>query len=153
MAARSGVEMGERGYARGAINLGADLGKTRLDVAGHVRQGDGLETNDFYDSGEIVASLEWSLAPGTTLGVVTRINESEIGISRSSGVPSPNRRIDWQERQVAVPYSKEMGKWKLDAQWSNVTLESAFRDPDDAFGFTFSDTTSESPAPPSTGHL
>ena len=137
------VEVGERGYSRAAINLGADLARTRLDVAGHIRQGDGLQTNDFYDSGELVASLEWSLGEDSTLGVVTRVNDSEIGIPRSAGLPSPNRRIDWQERQLAVPYSRQMGNWSLDAQWSTVTLDSAFRDPDDAFGFTSSDTRSE----------
>ncbi|MFQ5525771.1 MAG: TonB-dependent receptor plug domain-containing protein [Thermoanaerobaculia bacterium] len=137
------LEAGERGYRRGALSFGADLGGVRLDLAGHLREGDGLEINDFYDAGELVASLDWNLGSSATLGVVARINESEVGIPRSSGVLSPNRRIDWQERQIAVPYTKRLDKWSLDAQISSVTLESSFRDPDDAFGFTASDTRSD----------
>ncbi len=137
------LEAGERGYRRGAISLGRELGRLRFDVAGHFREGEGLEANDFYDGAEGVASLEWSVGRSATLGLVTRVNESKLGIPRSSGVPSPNRRIDWQERQVAMPYSRTMGNWSFDAQWSATTMESAFADPDDAFGFTGSDTRSE----------
>lgn len=136
------LEAGERGYERGALSAGASWGAARLDLAGNFRSGSGLETNDFYRGAELVANLEWAASPRTTVGVVTRLNDSAVGIPRSSGLPSPNRRIDWTERQVAVPIEWVGGDWKLETQISNVTLESSFRDPDDAFGFTESDTRS-----------
>jgi vitamin B12 transporter len=137
------IEAGERGYTRGAVSLGAEVGNARLDLAGSVRQGDGLETNDFYRGAELVTGMEWSLGPRATLGFLTRINDSAVGIPRSSGLPSPERRIDWDERQVSVPFSWRGGNWEFDTQLSNVSLDSSFRDPEDVFGFTESDTRSE----------
>ncbi len=137
------MEAGERGYGRAAVSLGAELGNTRLDLAGNFREGDGLETNDFYRGGELVAGMEWSLSSRATLGLLTRVNESKVGIPVSSGLPSPERTIDWGERQVAVPFRWDSGSWSFDAQLSSVSLDSSFRDPEDVFGFTESDTRSE----------
>ncbi|MCH7666350.1 MAG: TonB-dependent receptor [Acidobacteria bacterium] len=136
------LEAGARGYERGALSLGAEFGNARLDLAGNFRSGDGLESNDFYRGAELVASLEWSVSPTATLGLLTRFNDSAVGIPRSSGLASPERRIDWSERQVAVPFRWQTGNWEFDTQFSNLTLDSSFRDPQDVFGFTESDTRS-----------
>jgi TonB-dependent vitamin B12 receptor len=138
------LEGGSNGYLRGAVSAGTELGPVRFDVSGHLRRGDGQLENDFYDSEELMARFEWLVGPGMSLGVVARANDSKTGIPLSGGAPSPNREISWQERQVAVPFRAELGRWQVDARLSAVTYDSAFRDPDDAFGFTASDTQSES---------
>jgi len=58
-------------------------------------------------------------------------------------MPSPNRRISWEERLVGLPFHFERDRWTLDAQLSGVFYDSAFRDPDDFYGFTRSDTESQ----------
>lgn len=136
------LEAGARGYERVAVSAGAAFADARLAIAGNVRSGDGLETNDFFRGAELVADLEWTVSPRSTLGLLGRVNDSAVGIPRSSGLASPERRIDWAERQIAVPFDWESGHWKLESQVSNVVLDSAFRDPEDAFGFTASDTRS-----------
>ena len=137
------LEAGDRGYGRAAVTAGAEFGDARLDIAANLRSGDGLEANDFYRGAELVADLEWTVSPRATLGVLTRLNDSAVGIPRSSGLPSPERQIDWTERQIAVPFGWESGNWKLETVASNVALDSSFRDPEDAFGFTESDTESK----------
>jgi vitamin B12 transporter len=138
------LEGGNDGYLRGAVSAGRQLGAVRFDVSGHLRRGDGQLENDFYDSEELMARFEWLLGPGMSLGVVARANDSQTGIPLSGGAPSPNREISWQERQLSLPFRAELGRWQVDARLSTVTYDSAFRDPDDAFGFTASDTESES---------
>lgn len=138
------LEGGSQGYLRGALSAGKQLGSLRLDVSGHLRRGEGRLENDFYDSEELVARGEWRFAPGLSLGLIARANDSQSGIPLSGGSPSPNREISWQERQLAVPFRAELGRWQVDARLSTVAYDSAFQDPDDPFGFTASSTESES---------
>jgi outer membrane cobalamin receptor len=140
--ARLDLEAGGNGYRRGGLSAGARLGEVQLEVAGHLRQGDGEIQNDFYDGQELMAHADWSLRPGMSVGVVARAAETETGIPYSGGQPSPRRQIAWNERLVGVPLRFESNRWRLHAQLSGVRYESAFRDPDDPFGFTASDTDS-----------
>ena len=81
---------------------------------------------------------------GASLGLLVRANDSDTGIPRDGARVSPNRRIAWREREVALPLRFETGRWQLEGQLSRTTFDNAFRDPDDPFGFTSSDTDSES---------
>lgn len=137
-------EISENSYARGAVSAAAPLGNGHLQVAGHIRQGDGTAENDFFRGGEFVALAEWEVGANGSIGLATRVNDSTVGIPFSTGVPSPNRRISWQERQLALPFELTLGAWRIESQLSSSVLDSSFRDPDDAFGFTESDTRSTS---------
>jgi vitamin B12 transporter len=138
------VEAGEGSYRRGEVTAAGELGKARFDVAGHLRRGHGQVDNDFYDGESLMARVEWALRPGMTLGVLARGAEADTGIPFNSGQPSPQRTITWEETQIALPFRAEVGSWEVQAQLSRVTYDSAFRDPEDPFGFTASDTESES---------
>lgn len=138
------VEGGGDGYSRAAVELGLAGDSVQFDLFGHTRRGDGTLDNDFYDSDELVARLEWKPTDGAWLGFVIRANDSETGIPLSGGVPSPERRIAWEEREVAVPIRYERGDWQFDAQLAQVEYDNRFSDPGDTFGFTESDTQSES---------
>src|SRR5262245_19462187 len=94
------LEGGENGYRRGALVAGTDLGSARLDAAGNVRRGDGELANDFFDAEEATVRALWTLAPGVSLGVLGRANDSDTGIPLSGGQPTLHRRISWQEREV-----------------------------------------------------
>ena len=136
------LEAGENNYARGGLAAGAKVGPVQLDLAGHRRRGDGQVGNDDFASDELMVRADWIFKPGMSLGLALRGLDADTGIAYSGGAPSPNRRISWRERMVGLPFSFESGGWKVDAQMSGVFYDSAFRDPDDAFGFTASDTES-----------
>lgn len=137
------AEAGGDGYYRGGIAAGTDLGKLRLDVTGHLRKGDGELPNDFYDSEEMIARGLWTVRPGVSVGLLARVNDSETGIPRVSGQPNLVGDIAWRERELAVPFAADLGTWEVEAQLSQTRFDSAYRDPDDPFGFTASDTESE----------
>ena len=141
------LEGGEHGYARAGLAAAAELGtlpgQPRLDVTGHLRRGGAELPNDSFDSEELMARSQWTLRPGMTLGLLVRANDSETGIPVDGVAPTPRRRIDWEEREVAVPFRVESGHWEVDAQLSRTWFDAGYREPDDPFGFTFSDTESE----------
>ena len=140
--AQLNLEAGENNYARGGLAAGTRVGSVQLDLAGHMRRGDGQVDNDDFASDELMVRADWSFKPGMSLGLALRGLDAETGIAYSGGAPSLNRRISWEERLVGLPFSFENDSWKVDAQMSGVFYDSAFRDPDDAFGFTASDTES-----------
>ena len=137
------LEAGGDGYARGGLSGGARLGAVQLDIAGHLRRGDGQVDNDDYAGEELMVRADWALKPGMSLGLTLRGLNTDTGIAYSGGSPSPNRRISWEERLVGLPFRFESDRWTLDAQLSGVFYDSAFRDPDDLFGFTAADTESQ----------
>lgn len=137
------LEGGEHNYGRAGLAAGKDIGSLRLDVTGSARQGDGVLNNDFFKGEELVTRGLWTLQPGVSLGVLARANDAETGIPFSGATLTPHRRISWQEREVAVPFQATLGSFDVAAQVSRTRFDSAYRDRDDPFGFTASDTRSE----------
>jgi vitamin B12 transporter len=137
------AEAGEDGYYRGGLAAGTDVGNLRLDVTGHLKRGDGELPNDFYDSEELLARSLWTIRPGISVGLLARANDSETGIPRVSGQPNLIGDIAWQERELAIPFVADLGTWEVEAQLAQTRFDSAYRDADDPFGFTASDTESE----------
>ncbi len=137
------AEAGEDGYYRGGLAAGTDVGNLRLDVTGHLRRGDGELPNDFYDSEELLARGLWTIRPGISVGLLARANDSETGVPRISGQPNLIGDIAWEERELAIPFVADLGTWEVEAQLAQTRFDSAYRDADDPFGFTASDTESE----------
>lgn len=137
------VEGGEHGYVQGQVAGGVNLGEVRLDATGHVRHDEGTLNNDFFDGEEGVVRALWGFQPGSTLGLMVRANDSETGVPFSSGVPTPDTTIAWQEREAAVPFDLTGGRWTVDAQLSDTRFDDRFRSPDDPFGAYASDTHSQ----------
>ncbi|MEA2691869.1 MAG: vitamin transporter [Acidobacteriota bacterium] len=137
------LEGGSHAYKRAGLTGGWDFRQVHLDLAGHARRGDGEIKNDAFDSEDLLARALWTLAPGVSLGVIGRADDSETGIPLSGGTPTPNRHIAWREREVAIPFRFERGDFALDAQASRVAFDNAYRDPGSPSGFTAANTTSE----------
>jgi vitamin B12 transporter len=137
------LEAGENDYRRGGLAAGAQLGSVRLDVAGHLRRGDGEVENDFYDGEDFMVRADWAFHSKMSLGIIARAADADTGIPFSGGQLSPNRKIFWEERQIGVPFRFETGKWKVNARLTGVSYDNRFEDPDDPFGFTGSQTQSE----------
>jgi vitamin B12 transporter len=139
-----GLEVGKDGYRRATLAASVESGGGRYDVAAHSRRGDGLAENDFYDSDELVAQGRWRAGERLELGLVVRANESQLGIPYSGGVATPQRTSNWQETEVALPVTLELGDWRLEGRVSRVSLDSELLDPDDPFGYTSSGSSSVS---------
>jgi vitamin B12 transporter len=137
------LEGGSNDYKRGGLTGGWNLGNVQLDLAGHVRRGDGEIRNDAFDSEDLLARALWTLAPGVSLGVIGRADDSNTGIPFSGETETPHRQIAWQEREVGIPFRLDRSDFSLDALVSRVAFDNSYRDPDDPSGFTRSDTTSE----------
>lgn len=140
------AEAGEDGYYRGGLAAGTDVGNLRLDVTGHLRRGPAADNelpNDFYDSEELLARGLWTIRPGVSVGLLARATDSETGIPRIGGQPNLTGGIAWEERELAIPFVADLGAWEVEAQLAQTRFDSAYRDADDPFGFTASDTESE----------
>lgn len=138
------LEAGEDSFYRVGLQGGRDFGPLRAEVAGQRLSGDSELDNGFFDSDELALKLGGAPTASTSLALVMRGNDAETGIPFSSGLPNLTAGIDWREGLAALPFSAEWGRWSVASQLSFLTSTYRFRDPEDAFGFTFSDTDSES---------
>ena len=137
------LEGGEHGYARGGLAAGANLGGVQLDLTGHAQRSEGTLNNDFFDGEEVVARALWAPHPGSSVGVLARANDAKTGVPFSAGVPTPETRISWREREIALPLDVTGGRWLVDAQLADTRFDSTFRSPDSPFGAYSEDTRAE----------
>ena len=128
------LEGGGDGYRRGSVLGGTDVGRLHLDLAGHLRRGDGQLANDFYDADEAIGRASWAFTPGSSLGLVVRGNDSRVGIPVDYlGQPTPERRQDRDFRLAALPFHWQGAAWGFDAQASRLTSRLGIRDATDPF--------------------
>ena len=127
------VEAGENSYGRLGLSWGGDLGRARIDVAGHTRSGDGAAENDFYDGSDAMARIGWAVGRDASLGLLARVVSSEVGIPVASGTPTPRRRQESDALQVALPFEVRMGDWRLEGSLAQVEADLLFVDPDAVF--------------------
>jgi vitamin B12 transporter len=127
------LEGGEDGYGRLGGSWSGELGRTRLDVAGHSRRGDGSADNDFYDSDEVMTRLRWQVGQQASLGLLARYSQSEIGIPVASGTPTPHRTQEADGLQLAIPFEADFGKWHVTASLSHLDAGLVFLDPEAVF--------------------
>ena len=136
------AEGGEDGWQRYEVSAGYASSKFDIHVSGYRRSGDGfLENGDFEGrQGLTTAGFTWS--NGSRIGLVFQDLRSEIGIPFvTPGTPTPNRRQATDQQLMAIPLRWKIGaKWNLEIVGSRVQREFDFEDPDDPWGYTFSNT-------------
>jgi vitamin B12 transporter len=138
------LEGGQGGYVQGLVAAGANLGsEVHLDVTGHAQRSDGTLNNDFFDGEEGVVRLLWNFDPSADTGLLLRANDSRTGVPFSSGVPTPDSTISWQEREVALPVTANGSRWLVDGQISDTRFSSDYQSPDDPYGAFASSTHSQ----------
>ncbi len=137
------LEGGENSHGRGSAVGGGELLGAWIDAVVSSRRGGGALDNDEFDADDATLRATWQPLDGLSAGLVARGNRSQTGIPLSGGAATPERRIAWREREVALPLAFTRGPWELETRLSSVRFSSDFRDPNDPFGFTASDTDSE----------
>lgn len=135
------AEGGSRDYLRIGVDAARSFDPVAVRAGGHLRRGEGEHPNADFDGESLFARLDWDATPRWRLGVLARGLDAETGIPFASGVPSPDRRIAWEEREIALPVQGRGDRWQVHGLASRVSYDSRFRDPEDAF--SASDTNSE----------
>lgn len=138
---RLSLEAGERSYGRGVLSLGGAAGELALQGVGAYSTDDGLLDNDDYTTGSAQLRGRWQARDGLAVSLLTRFQDSELGIPRSSGLLTPNRRQDARRFELAAPVTAVWDSWQLEAQVAHTEAEFNFRDPD--AGFSLNDTETE----------
>ncbi len=131
--ARVRLEAGENSYGRGTFATGFGGDSFHGDVVSTYRTGEGELANEFFDGFTLIARGEWQATKGFLVGLMARFNDAELGIPRSGGMPTPNRRQDSTSRDFALPLDLLAGPWQMEAHLSRVTTDFEFRDPDSFF--------------------
>jgi vitamin B12 transporter len=139
-------EWGETGWERyqGDVTLGGQhLG---LFLSGFYRTGDGELENSDFSTEQVLLDLGWSWGKrGSRLAVIAQDLDTETGIPYvTPGVPTLNRRQETAQRLVAVPLRWAIGDhWAVEVVGSSIEREFSFRDPEDPFGLTDTDTSAD----------
>jgi vitamin B12 transporter len=146
----SGVRGEIAGGAHGLRNAALDaayVGATMLiDASYEHRQDGGFNANDDFLQNSGNVWLKWTPSSSLSLAVSARRTNYDLGIPFNSNgsaiVPSPERRQDGNESQVALPLQQTLGRFSYDLTLSESRRSDRFRDPQDPFGFTDSTTDS-----------
>lgn len=97
--------------------------------------------NEFFEGTDLSTAVDVEVAPSVRAGVTVKRATSRTGIPFTGSTATPNRATTGDTTLVSVPVSLVLG--------SGTTLEAAgtfgddsptFEDPDDPWGFTFSET-------------
>ncbi len=128
------LEGGEDRYRRAALAGGFGEGPLHLDLTGHVRRGDGVLENDFFDGDEATARLSWEPSAGVSLGLLARGNDSEVGVPLGfGGVATPHHVNRRESRELALPLRIDRTQWEVEGHAGRVASDFEAEDPDDPF--------------------
>ena len=128
------LEGGEDRYRRAALAAGLGAGPAHLDLTGHLRRGDGVLDNDFFDGDEATARLTFEPKAGVSLGLLARGNDSEVGAPLGfGGVPTPRHVNRRESRELALPFRIDRAQWEVEGHAGRVASEFEAEDPDDPF--------------------
>ncbi len=138
------VEGGESGWKRDEASAGWAAGGFDVSASGFTREGDqGLENSDF-SLDQIFVDGGYSWAPGSRVGLLVQHLDSDVEIPFAGAAATPRRRQGATQLLVAVPLRWRVAPgWNLEGTFSRVERDLTFRDPDDPWGFTASDTAAD----------
>lgn len=115
-------------------NLGVSAGLRRGTIAGDL-------PNEFFEGTDLSAALDVQLTPDVKTGVTVRRESSRTGIPFSGATPTPLRATTADTTLVSVPFSLGLGpRTTLEASATYASDSPTYSDPDDPWGFTFSET-------------
>jgi outer membrane cobalamin receptor len=135
-------EGGGDGWQRFEGTAGWAGGGFDIYASGFNRQGQGQLANSDFENRQILFDAGFSWAEGSRVAVLVQDLESDIGVPFSDPLTlTPNRRQRSDQVLIAVPLRwRAAESWDLELVTSQVERRMAFRDPDDPWGFNFSDT-------------
>ncbi len=114
-------------------------------ASGVDREGEGELANSDFTTEQLLFNAGIRFGGGSRLSVVVQDLESDIGIPFADPLtPTPERRQQAEQRLYAVPLRLHISDgWQLEVTASLVERDLAYQDPEDPFGFTFSETAAD----------
>jgi vitamin B12 transporter len=150
--AKSGVsadlEAGGHGLRNAQVATTYASPATQISAAYERRQDDGFEPNDDFRQNSAHLFWRWTSANHFSLGIAARHTAYDLGIPRnlngagSEILPSPRRRQDGTETQIAIPLQQTIGRVVAELTLAESRRDDHFEDPDDPFGFVDASTES-----------
>lgn len=114
--------------------IGVSAGFRRGTIAGDL-------PNEFFEGTDLSAALDVQIASGVKTGVTVRNESSRTGIPFSGATATPFRATTADTTLVSVPLSIVLGpRTTLEAAGTFADDSPTYTDPDDPWGFTFSET-------------
>lgn len=140
----SGVlEGGSDSTFNGSVRTGAGSQLNNFALEYSLFDTDGETLNDDYQNRTLAFQGQVQVTQWTELGVLYRNYDTETGIPFNAGVPAPDRRQDTHASLLNIPIQQEITHWwNARLNFSSFNQEIDFKDPDDPFGFTFSNSES-----------
>ena len=110
------------------------------------REGEGELHNSDFSNRQGLLNAGFEFEEPTRVAVVYQDLKGELGVPFSNPITlTQNRRQSTQQELLALPMTFQLAPaWRLELVPSEVQRELQFEDPDDAFGFTRSDTLADS---------
>ncbi len=142
------LESGGNGLLNGSVSGAFTSGSVSTNASFESRRDDGFAPNDDFEQESVLLGTAFAPSDRFSIGVQGRYTQYDLGIPRNVNadgtafVPSPQRRLDGNELQWAVPvrFTTANLTWRLSLSESRRTDD--FSDPEDPFFFT--DSTTES---------
>lgn len=135
------AEGGGGGWLRGEMGASTQVGAFAANAVLSYREGEGPLPNDHFASRLGSLYLSGDVAAGARLGLLVRRTDTETGIPFAGATATPNRRTEAGETLLAVPLRlAKVAGGELQVNLGRVDRLLSFRDPDDPWGFTASDT-------------
>ena len=114
--------------------IGVSAGFRRGTIAGDL-------PNEFFEGTDLSAALDVQISPDAKTGVTVRRESSRTGIPFSGATATPLRATTADTTLVSVPVSVVLGaRTTLEAAGTFANDSPTYTDPDDPWGFTFSET-------------
>lgn len=140
-------EAGGSGWRRAELGLATTAGVFSVVADLAYREGEGPLPNDDFSARLGSVYLSAKLGQGGRVGLLARRTDTETGIPKEGTTLTPNRRNEAREALVALPVRlTRLAGGVLEGSLSLVQRELTFRDPDDPWGFTASDTAADTAA-------
>ncbi|HKR62563.1 MAG TPA: TonB-dependent receptor, partial [Thermoanaerobaculia bacterium] len=134
------AEAGENGLFNGTLS-GASVGdRWLLNGAVERRQDDGFAPNDDFKGTSLVGGATLMPNEHASAGILARYSSYELGdprvpnASATEFVPSPHRREDGSQMQVAIPLTLQTSRSSFELRLSDSRRDDTFDDPEGPFG-------------------
>ena len=141
LSGRAHFGLGNASTREGGVNAAWRRGTIGV-TAGYRRTTAGGDLpNEFFAGTDLSAALDLRLSEGVRTGVTVRRETSRTGIPFEGATTTPRRATTADTTLISVPLSLALGaRTTLEAAGTFATDEPTFSDPDEPWGFTFSET-------------
>lgn len=145
---RALLEAGGHGLRNGGVTGSYAGHSTNVSASYEAREDDGFAANDDFSQDSASVALRWNATRSFSAGISARRTAYELGVpfnlnfSGDALVPSPSRRQDGTERQIAIPIEHNFGRFSYDVALAESRRDDQFEDPDDPYGLTLTSTES-----------